>query len=431
MPWVAGLSVRVLTHERAQTGSMSVVDALTDLVQRQNLAGITVTRALEGLSDHSGWRSSGMLDLGEDLPLVVEIVDRLDRIEPLLPRIAEIVTAGVLTVADVRLYFPASHLRVRDIMRQATQVAREDTPLATILDMLLERGARLIPVIAPDGTLRGIITLSHLLQGVDLALAPHLSEPGGAEYARQHLVQLASTQTAAQRMLSHPMTIRPEQSLDAAGRIFTEKGITRMPVVDANQKLLGIVSEHDVVSALLEPPLPTAGEHAAALRLGVHPAEGEPLTAGSLADRSVPVLDASAGVDDVVRAVFGAPEPLALVVDKSGRMLGIIDEHALLARALPEAPAGARAVLARFFSRTPEPLAQQLGGPARRGGETMRAAQLVKPPAVRVEPELSAASALARMIAPPGQDYAIVVGPDGNPEGVLWRQTALRALVGG
>lgn len=42
-------------------------------------------------SAHDGMRSSGVIELGDDVPLVVEIVDRADRIEPLLPEIATLV----------------------------------------------------------------------------------------------------------------------------------------------------------------------------------------------------------------------------------------------------------------------------------------------------------------------------------------------------
>src|SRR6478735_3580057 len=116
MPWVSGLVVRVLTHERAETRRNTLVAALMDYVRRKELAGVTVTRSLEGYSSRGRLRTSGVIELGDDLPLIIEIVDRLDRIEPLLGEIAEMVTSGVLTVTETRLYFPASSLLVRDVM---------------------------------------------------------------------------------------------------------------------------------------------------------------------------------------------------------------------------------------------------------------------------------------------------------------------------
>ncbi len=106
MSWVPGLAVRILTHERARSGKQSVIDALLDVVRRHALAGMTVSRAVEGWSAHGALRSSGVLELGDDLPLIVEIVDRADIMEPVLPEIASHITSGVLLVSETRLFLP-------------------------------------------------------------------------------------------------------------------------------------------------------------------------------------------------------------------------------------------------------------------------------------------------------------------------------------
>ena len=103
MPFIPGLSVRILTHEGARTGHSSTVEALTHLVQREGLAGITITRAIEGFGSHGVIRSLYHVDAADELPLMIEIADRHERIEPLLPEIAQIVTDGALSVAVVRL----------------------------------------------------------------------------------------------------------------------------------------------------------------------------------------------------------------------------------------------------------------------------------------------------------------------------------------
>lgn len=105
---VAGLSVRVLTSEGARTraGNRTVMDALVELVQRERLAGITVLRAVEGYSAHGGLHRSGWVDVSDDLPLVIEIVDRAEAIERVLPEIAALLRHGVVTVGEVRFFAP-------------------------------------------------------------------------------------------------------------------------------------------------------------------------------------------------------------------------------------------------------------------------------------------------------------------------------------
>jgi hypothetical protein len=104
MPYTSGLAVRILTHEGARAGHHSLMDALIEVVKRERLAGVTVTRALEGYSAHGGARTSNWADLGDDLPLTIEIVDSAERIERVLPEITELVKDGTLTVTQTRLY---------------------------------------------------------------------------------------------------------------------------------------------------------------------------------------------------------------------------------------------------------------------------------------------------------------------------------------
>ncbi len=112
MPFLPGLSVRILTHEGARAGHSSVVAALTRLVQREGLAGITITRAIEGFGSHGSIRSLYHVDAADELPLLIEIVDQRERLERLLPEIAQMVTGGALTVEAVRLFIAQEEHRI-------------------------------------------------------------------------------------------------------------------------------------------------------------------------------------------------------------------------------------------------------------------------------------------------------------------------------
>jgi hypothetical protein len=73
--------------------------ALYELIVREardaGLAGATAWRAMTGFGAASRLHTSRVLDLSSDLPVVVEIVDREDRIDDFLPRLHELFeTAG-------------------------------------------------------------------------------------------------------------------------------------------------------------------------------------------------------------------------------------------------------------------------------------------------------------------------------------------------
>jgi len=55
------------------------------------------------------------------------------------------------------------------------------------------------------------------------------------------------------RMSRHPITIRPDVSLHDALRIMREEKVRRLPVVDKNNKLIGIVAEKDLLYAAPSP----------------------------------------------------------------------------------------------------------------------------------------------------------------------------------
>jgi len=66
-------------------------------------AGATVLRGIEGFGATSRIHTARILRLSEDLPIKVEIVDREERIEQLLPLLDEMVTEGLVTVQDVHV----------------------------------------------------------------------------------------------------------------------------------------------------------------------------------------------------------------------------------------------------------------------------------------------------------------------------------------
>ena len=67
------------------------------------MAGATVLRAVEGFGANSRVHTAHILRLSEDLPLVVEVIDRPDRIEHILPIIDEMVSDGLVTMLDVQV----------------------------------------------------------------------------------------------------------------------------------------------------------------------------------------------------------------------------------------------------------------------------------------------------------------------------------------
>jgi len=67
------------------------------------LAGATVTRGIMGFGANSRINTTAILRLSEDLPMVIEIVDSLEKIEQFLPLLDGMIHDGMVTLEKVRV----------------------------------------------------------------------------------------------------------------------------------------------------------------------------------------------------------------------------------------------------------------------------------------------------------------------------------------
>lgn len=65
------------------------------------LAGATVLRGTEGYGSHSQVHTTRLLDLSEDLPLLVLIVDEPEKVRAFLPQLDELVEEGTALLDEV------------------------------------------------------------------------------------------------------------------------------------------------------------------------------------------------------------------------------------------------------------------------------------------------------------------------------------------
>ena len=68
-----------------------------------NLAGATVLRGILGFGADSRLHTAKVLELSEDLPIVIEIVDTEENINKLMPFIDETVVEGLVTLEPMRV----------------------------------------------------------------------------------------------------------------------------------------------------------------------------------------------------------------------------------------------------------------------------------------------------------------------------------------
>jgi len=93
-----GQLLRIFIGENDRWHGKPLYEAIVSRAREAGLAGATVLRGLMGYGAASRIHTAKVLRLSEDLPIVVEIVDRSDRIAAFLPALDEMVVDGLVTL---------------------------------------------------------------------------------------------------------------------------------------------------------------------------------------------------------------------------------------------------------------------------------------------------------------------------------------------
>ena len=95
--------LRVYIGESDHWKGQSLATAIVEMCRREGLAGATVSRGVMGFGASSRIHTTHILDLSTDLPLIIDIIDKPERIEKIKPILDEMVTEGLITQEDVHI----------------------------------------------------------------------------------------------------------------------------------------------------------------------------------------------------------------------------------------------------------------------------------------------------------------------------------------
>lgn len=307
---------------------------------------------------------------------------------------------------------PQVVLHVRDVMVRGVSSVATDTSLAEVVELLLRRNVKALPVIDARRHVAGIITGGDLLDRGDVSLRLSIKRELDAETLQARLRALSrSPKTARDVMTRHVHTVDAETDLASAIQLMVARRVKRLPVVNPSKELIGIVSRADVLRAIAA--LPEAAPRAER--------EG-PSGARTVADAvttGVPVVPPDAGAEDVLAKVLESPLRRVVVTAADGTALGLISDRDLVARAGPDA----RPWLLRM-------LLGQRAAPRPAGAETaapLTAAALMAPSLITVRPEDSLVHAI-RLMMQHQVKRLVVVDDAGRFRGLVDRREVLRVL---
>ena len=95
--------LRIFISEKDRAGGDPLYATVLNLARDDGIDGATVLRGLAGYGTSTDIHSAKVLQLSEDLPLVIEIVDKLEKIEAFLPKLRDIVGDKLMTVEEINV----------------------------------------------------------------------------------------------------------------------------------------------------------------------------------------------------------------------------------------------------------------------------------------------------------------------------------------
>jgi PII-like signaling protein len=95
--------LRIFIGESDHYHGRPLYEAIVHEARKRGLAGATVLRGVMGFGAHSRLHTAKILRLSEDLPIIVEIVDKPERIAEFLPELDTMIEEGLITLERARV----------------------------------------------------------------------------------------------------------------------------------------------------------------------------------------------------------------------------------------------------------------------------------------------------------------------------------------
>jgi CBS domain-containing protein len=421
-----GRQLSIYIGETDQYEHKALYLALLELFRREGCSGATATRGIAGFGASSRIHTSAILRLSMDMPITITVVDRPARIERVIGAVLEIAPNALVTMQEVDVLQSGSAFReglpdvkVAEVMRREVATVTPESPITQVVELLLGKDFTAVPVIDGQRKVVGMVSDSDLLtrggMNVTISLQKAAADPDFARKLHESLED--PDRKVSEVMTAQVVTTTPDTVLGAAARLMVEKHLKRLPVVDENGTLAGILGRLDVLNTIAavhlpewHPEVPSGGPHA---------------TVSDVMSREVPTLHESASIEQVFDLLVSSSHKRVVVVDDKRHVSGIIADSDLISKLCRDSSPGLLEVLA---SKIP---IGTISDDARKDIRKLRAhsaMELMTRDVITVRNKMPVASALV-LSAEKRVKRMPVVDSEGELVGIVGRTEMMRALL--
>ena len=144
------------------------------------------------------------------------------------------------------------------IMSSPVLFIDHETPLVSAAHLLAEKQISGGPVVDRDGRVVGVVSEKDFLKEMGFSATPSFMQIAThCLDSKSCMIGRLRNRTVGDIMTSPPITAGPEMTIGAISTLFAERKINRLPIIDADERPVGIVTRTDLAHsfhALLERP---------------------------------------------------------------------------------------------------------------------------------------------------------------------------------
>ncbi|MFD9789334.1 CBS domain-containing protein [Streptomyces sp. NPDC059070] len=143
---------------------------------------------------------------------------------------------------------------IGEVMTRDVVEAHRETPFKDVVRLLDQHRISGLPVVDDDDKVIGVISETDLIhhrivRPVRLAARRFSLSP--LRRSTRRATAVPHTRTAQELMSSPAVTVHPEQRIADAARVMERHGVERLPVVDEEDRLIGIATRRDLLRIFL------------------------------------------------------------------------------------------------------------------------------------------------------------------------------------
>ena len=420
-----GKELTIFFGESDQYHHQALHMAIVEMLRREGCSGATAVRGVAGFGVSSLIHTAAILRLSMDMPVMITVVDRPERIDRILTPLREMAPSALITIQEVEVVQSGApfkeglpDVKVSEVMRSEVATVHPDSPITAVVELLLEKDFTAVPVVDDQGKVVGMVSDNDLLTRGGMNVTISLKKATDLDYVRELHQSLENPgHKVSEVMTRDVVTVAPDAILGRAARLMAEKLLKRLPVVDSDEKLVGILGRLDILNTIAAVHLPQWHPEA-------HPAGGQ-ATVADVMTRDVPTVHESAGLDEIFDLLVSSSHKRVVIVDDQRHVAGIIADSDLISRVSRENWPGVMEVL---ISKVP---IGKISGAARKHVQKLRARSardLMTRNVITVHEKMPVASALA-LSAEKRVKRLPVVDAAGALVGIVGRTEMMRALL--